>query len=84
MFFYASGYSPLHYSALWGQLNTLKTLVELGADIQATNFRGERAKEVASRYSKMDCVAYLSWAGKGRFKESLSRKCVHMGSRQLF
>ncbi|XP_062383706.1 ankyrin repeat domain-containing protein 45 isoform X1 [Sardina pilchardus] len=56
------GYSPLHYSALWGQLDTLKTLVELGADIQAINFRGERAKEVASRYSKTDCADYLSWA----------------------
>ncbi|XP_048114303.1 ankyrin repeat domain-containing protein 45 isoform X2 [Alosa alosa] len=59
---FAASYSPLHYSALWGQLDTLKTLVELGADIQAINFRRERAKEVASRYSKMDCADYLSWA----------------------
>lgn len=58
------GYSPLHYAALWGQLDTLVTLVELGADIEARNFRGERAKEVASRYSKTDCIDYLSWAGE--------------------
>ncbi|XP_066547734.1 ankyrin repeat domain-containing protein 45 isoform X2 [Amia ocellicauda] len=58
----ARGYTPLHCSALWGQLETVKMLVELGADMQAVNFRGERAREVACRYSKMDCAKYLSWA----------------------
>ncbi|KAG5847491.1 hypothetical protein ANANG_G00126620 [Anguilla anguilla] len=56
------GYSPLHYAALWGHLDTVKTLVELGANLHAQNFRGERANEVACRYSKIACAEYLSWA----------------------
>ncbi|XP_056600140.1 ankyrin repeat domain-containing protein 45 [Triplophysa dalaica] len=56
------GYSPLHSSAMWGQLDTLKTLVELNADLQATNFLGEKAVDVARRYCKPDCEEYLAWA----------------------
>ncbi|XP_073703966.1 ankyrin repeat domain-containing protein 45 [Garra rufa] len=59
------GYSPLHYSAMWGQLDTLKTLVDLNADFQAINFRGEKAVDVARRYDKLDCAEYLAWAGPG-------------------
>ncbi|CAM4590801.1 unnamed protein product [Leuciscus chuanchicus] len=60
--FTARGYSPLHCSAMWGQLETLKTLVELNADFQATNFRGEKAVDVARRYDKLDCAEHLAWA----------------------
>ncbi|XP_067309084.1 ankyrin repeat domain-containing protein 45 isoform X1 [Pseudorasbora parva] len=60
--FTARGYSPLHCSAIWGHLDTLKTLVELNADFQATNFRGEKAVDVARRYDKLDCAEYLAWA----------------------
>ncbi|KAL7876391.1 hypothetical protein AOLI_G00113540 [Acnodon oligacanthus] len=56
------GYSPLHYSAMWGQLDTVMTLVELGADLQAINFCGERAIDIAHRYSKLDCAHFLAWA----------------------
>lgn len=53
---------------MWGQLDTLKTLVELNADFQATNFRGEKAVDVARRYDKLDCAEYLAWAGeKGKY-----------------
>uniref|UniRef100_A0A671PSI7 Ankyrin repeat domain 45 n=1 Tax=Sinocyclocheilus anshuiensis TaxID=1608454 RepID=A0A671PSI7_9TELE len=45
-----NGYSPLHDSAMWGQLDTLKTLVELNA------------VDVARRYKKLDCAEYLAWA----------------------
>ncbi len=58
------GYSALHFSAMWGQLDTLKTLVELNADFQAVNFRGEKAVDVARRYNKLDCAEYLAWAGE--------------------
>ncbi|XP_056092428.1 ankyrin repeat domain-containing protein 45 [Rhinichthys klamathensis goyatoka] len=60
--FTARGYSPLHCSGMWGQLDTLKTLVELNADFQATNFRGEKAVDVARRYDKLDCAEFLAWA----------------------
>ncbi|KAJ8270237.1 hypothetical protein GJAV_G00111970 [Gymnothorax javanicus] len=56
------GYSPLHFAALWGHLDTVKALVELNANLQAQNFRGERAFEVASRNSKVACAEYLAWA----------------------
>lgn len=49
---------------MWGQLDTLKTLVELNADFQANNFRGEKAVDVARRYDKLDCAEYLAWAGE--------------------
>ncbi|XP_010881693.1 ankyrin repeat domain-containing protein 45 [Esox lucius] len=69
------GYSPLHCAALWGQLETVKTLVELGADVQAKNFRGERATELASRYSKIDCAEYLTWA---EAKQDLQSYITHV------
>ncbi|TRZ04235.1 hypothetical protein DNTS_029923 [Danionella cerebrum] len=58
----ARGYSPLHFSAMWGHLDTLKVLVELNADVQVCNFRGEKAVDVARRYEKVDCAEYLAWS----------------------
>ncbi|XP_042319871.1 ankyrin repeat domain-containing protein 45 isoform X2 [Sceloporus undulatus] len=46
----------------WGQLETLKTLIELEADIYATTFRGEKARDIACRYEKKECVEFLDWA----------------------
>ncbi|KAM6456884.1 ankyrin repeat domain-containing protein 45 isoform 3-T3 [Liasis olivaceus] len=56
------GYTLLHCAAAWGQLDTLKTLVELEADIYATTFRGEKAREIANRYKQTECVEFLDWA----------------------
>ncbi|KAM4623648.1 ankyrin repeat domain-containing protein 45 [Polymixia lowei] len=53
------GYSPLHCAACWGHLETVRTLIELGADTQAKNFRGEKAVDVANRYSQTDCAEFL-------------------------
>uniref|UniRef100_A0AAY4AE18 Ankyrin repeat domain-containing protein 45 n=1 Tax=Denticeps clupeoides TaxID=299321 RepID=A0AAY4AE18_9TELE len=58
----ARGYSPLHCCAAWGHLDTTKTLVELGADMQSKTFIGERPVEVALRYSQQECVDYFTWA----------------------
>ncbi|XP_029474826.1 ankyrin repeat domain-containing protein 45 isoform X1 [Rhinatrema bivittatum] len=60
----ARGYLPIHFAAAWGHLETLHTLVELGADLEGLNFLDERAREIAFRYSKMDCVDFLDWAVK--------------------
>lgn len=57
---------------MWGQLDTLKTLVELSADLQATNFQGEKAVDVARRYDKLDCVEFLALAGEKLKHFSLS------------
>ncbi|XP_030062384.1 ankyrin repeat domain-containing protein 45 [Microcaecilia unicolor] len=56
------GYLPIHYAAAWGQLDALRTLVELGADIHAVNFLDEIARDIAFRYAKHDCVEFLDWA----------------------
>ncbi|XP_006063707.3 ankyrin repeat domain-containing protein 45 isoform X1 [Bubalus bubalis] len=56
------GYTLLHCAAAWGRLETLKALVELDVDIEALNFRKERARDVASRYSQTECVEFLDWA----------------------
>ncbi|XP_015100565.2 ankyrin repeat domain-containing protein 45 isoform X2 [Vicugna pacos] len=58
----ARGYTLLHCAAAWGRLETLKVLVELGVDIEALNFREERARDVAARYSQTECVEFLNWA----------------------
>ncbi|XP_078248538.1 ankyrin repeat domain-containing protein 45 isoform X3 [Pogona vitticeps] len=56
------GYTLLHCAAAWGQLETLRTLIELEADIYATTFRGEKARDIAYRYNKTECVEFLDWA----------------------
>ncbi|XP_047608481.1 ankyrin repeat domain-containing protein 45 [Phacochoerus africanus] len=56
------GYTLLHCAAAWGRLETLKTLVELDVDIEALNFREEKARDVAARYSQTECVEFLDWA----------------------
>lgn len=62
--FFLAGYTLLHCAAAWGRLETLKVLVELDVDIEALNFRGERARDVAARYSQSECVEFLDWAGE--------------------
>ncbi|XP_045839643.1 ankyrin repeat domain-containing protein 45 [Meles meles] len=56
------GYTLLHCAAAWGRLETLKALVELDVDLEALNFREERARDVAARYSQTECVEFLDWA----------------------
>ncbi|XP_062959782.1 ankyrin repeat domain-containing protein 45 [Cynocephalus volans] len=56
------GYTLLHCAAAWGRLETLKALVELDVDTEALNFREERARDVAARYSQTECVEFLDWA----------------------
>lgn len=56
------GYTPLHCAAAWGKQESLKTLVGLGANIRTTNFRDEKACDIAKRYSMTDCIEFLDWA----------------------
>ena len=60
------GYCALHHAAAWGRLGILKVLVEAVADLQLKNISGERAREIALRYSKTECVDFLDWAGQYR------------------
>ncbi|XP_034075755.1 ankyrin repeat domain-containing protein 45 [Gymnodraco acuticeps] len=56
------GYSPLHLAAGWGHLETVRTLLEFGADTQVETFRGEGPLDLAWRYSWTDCADCLSLA----------------------
>ncbi|XP_048213588.1 ankyrin repeat domain-containing protein 45 isoform X2 [Perognathus longimembris pacificus] len=56
------GYTLLHCAAAWGRLETLKALVELDVDIDALNFREEKARDVAARYNQTECVEFLDCA----------------------
>ncbi|KAM6165327.1 ankyrin repeat domain-containing protein 45 [Erethizon dorsatum] len=58
----ARGYTLLHCAAAWGRLETLKALIELDVDIEALNFREEKARDVAAQYSQTACVEFLDWA----------------------
>lgn len=71
--FYLLGYTLLHCAAAWGRLQILKTLVELDVDIEALNFREERARDVAARYFQSECVEFLDWAGKEAHRIVASR-----------
>ncbi|XP_073870506.1 ankyrin repeat domain-containing protein 45 isoform X3 [Macaca fascicularis] len=66
------GYTLLHCAAAWGRLETLKALVELDVDIEALNFREERARDVAARYSQTECVEFLDWAGQVKSAKSIT------------
>ncbi|KAM4728000.1 ankyrin repeat domain-containing protein 45 [Anableps anableps] len=57
------GYTSLHLAACWGHLDTVKTLLELGADPKAKTFREERPADLAKRYSQTDCADCLIKTG---------------------
>jgi len=59
----STGYTALHHAANWGKIESLKVLVDIGADLQLKTIRQEeRARELAERYKKTECVDFLDWA----------------------
>ncbi|KAM9612644.1 ankyrin repeat domain-containing protein 45 isoform 2-T2 [Trichechus inunguis] len=73
----ARGYTLLHCAAAWGRLETLKALVDLDVDIGALNFREERARDVAARYSQTECVEFLDWAdARLTLKKYIGKVCA--------
>ena len=57
------GYTGLHLSASWGHLETLKALVEAGANPALKNCHEECAYDIAQRYGRTQCAEYLEAAG---------------------
>ncbi|XP_034411687.1 ankyrin repeat domain-containing protein 45-like [Cyclopterus lumpus] len=53
------GYSSLHLAACWGHLETVRALLELGADPLAQTFTGQRPVDLARTYCRTDCVDCL-------------------------
>lgn len=60
------GYTSLHLAACWGHLDTVKTLVGLGAAIQAETIWGEKPVDLARKYCRTECADSLALAGKLR------------------
>lgn len=50
-------------AAAWGQLNAVKSLISGGADHSLRNQYNETARDMASRYGKLECVFYLDKSG---------------------
>ncbi len=53
------GYTPLHWAASHGNLETIQILVEAGADPTVADYQGRLPIDVAHRYGKGAHVSYL-------------------------
>ena len=60
-----SGNTPLHWAALNGHLETVKLLVETGADVTIVNKAGHDAVYLAEVSEKTEVAEWLLSAGKG-------------------
>ena len=79
--FSTSGYTAMHFGAIWGQLECVKVLVSLGADYHLTTRHKETVQDLASRYGNTKCVTYINCAGTGTiypmsYAQPLSRCCA--------
>ena len=60
-----TGYTPLHFGAMWGRLSCLKLLINLGsADQKLKTQYGETVRDLSRRYNQTDCTVYLECAGE--------------------
>ena len=57
------GYTALHVASAWGQLNAVRSLISGGSDHSLKNQYNETARDMASRYGKLECVVYLDRSG---------------------
>lgn len=50
-------------AAAWGQLDAVRSLISGGSDHSLKNQYNETARDMASRYGKLECVVYLDRSG---------------------
>ena len=51
--------TPLHWAAGWGNVETLRVLVDAGADTKALDALGLTAEQVAVRHRQTSAAEYL-------------------------
>ncbi|CAF1129865.1 unnamed protein product [Adineta ricciae] len=56
-----AGYSCLHLACAWNQLETVKSIIIAGGDINQQTTNGEKPIDVARRYHHDELVEYLEW-----------------------
>jgi ankyrin repeat protein len=54
-----NGYSPLHYSIIFKNYDTFKTLIEFGADIELIDNLGNTPLIIAVQYNRLQFIKYL-------------------------
>jgi ankyrin repeat protein len=59
----SNGYTPLHWAASHGNLETMKALIEAGADPTVADHQGRLPVDVAQEYGKGAHVSYLKSIG---------------------
>ena len=60
-----TGYTPLHFGAMWGRISILKLLINVGgADQMLKTQYGETVRDLSQRYNQTDCTVYLECAGE--------------------
>ncbi|UJR29997.1 hypothetical protein I4U23_017544 [Adineta vaga] len=56
-----AGYSCLHLACAWNQLETIKSIIAVGGDIDQETVNGEKPIDIARRYHHNELVEYLEW-----------------------
>lgn len=69
----SSGNSPLHYAALTGNLEFVKSLVRAGVDVEAKNAANRDAVFEAENAGKEDVVAWLLGREEGDREDEVGR-----------
>jgi len=57
------GYTAVHMAAAWNRVDSLKVLIDNGADYDLKTSYSEAAKDIAERYGNRSCMNYLDSAG---------------------
>ena len=62
----SGGFSPLYVASLWGSIETVKLLLDAGADVDYQRHNGKTALHAAVEEGRKDCVVALLKAGADR------------------
>ena len=67
-------------AAVWNRVESLKVLIDSGADCDLKNSHSEVARDVAARYGNRSCTNYLDSAGVCPVLSAPAVACVDLGA----